>query len=98
MSSGAPVLIAFPIDQFVSLIIAILVSALGVVFWVYKQTHPLDTRLGVAEKQLEILTERMTKAEAILDDFRVNYQLDINIKRVKEIWEKERDKKEAQRK
>ena len=95
MNSPPPVLITFPIDQFVYLITAILLSALGVVFWVYKQTHPLDVRLGIAENDMKTLKEHMTKVEEKLDDFRLNYKADILVSRAKEILEKE--KKEPQK-
>jgi hypothetical protein len=95
-SPPTPVLITFPIGQFITLIITIVGAALGVMAWIYERTHKLDTKVIKAQSEIDRIKERMDKAENQLDDFTIEYKVDVRVSRA--MKDLEDQKKEAEKK
>jgi cell division protein FtsN len=57
MSSSIPpqVVIAFSPEMLMYFIIALVTATVGIILWVYKQTHPMDKRVSIVENNIDNL-------------------------------------------
>jgi cell division protein FtsL len=71
MSSTSTTLIAFSPEQFIYLIIAIVTATVAIISWVYRQTHSLDKKLGMAQKDITTIQKELDEQRPKLREMEI---------------------------